>query len=101
VYTYLLVLFIGLLAVFWVVAVITALMRHSAGAGVLRLLDSELTITLAVVSAVTTYIYRGARRAYELHGPLLVVRAFLLALAIGYLTGVYHDILFYTTFWST
>jgi hypothetical protein len=34
-------------------------------------------------------------------GPLLVARAFLLALAIGYLTGVYHDILFYTTFWST
>jgi hypothetical protein len=100
-YTYLLVLFIALLAVLWIIALIVALSRHNPNAALLKHLDSELGITVVVVTAITTYVYRAARRAYGLHGPLLVVRAFLLAMAVGYLTGVYHDILFYTTFWST
>jgi hypothetical protein len=100
-YTYLLVLFIFMLAVFWVIALIIALSRHNPNAAFLKHLDSELGITLVAVTGITTYVTRAARRAYGLHGPLLVVRAFLLALAIGYFTGIYHDILFYTTFWST
>jgi Protein of unknown function (DUF3667). len=101
VYTFLLLLFIGLLAVFWILVLVATLAPHNGGAAFFRLLDSELTITVVGVAAISTYIYLAARRAYELRGALLAVRAFLLALAIGYLTGVYHDILFYTTFWST
>lgn len=101
VYTFLLLLFIGLLAVFWVAVAIATLAPRNSGAALFRVFDSELTITLVVVSCISRYIYLAASRAYGLRGPLLAVRAFLLALAIGYLTGVYHDILFYTTFWST
>jgi hypothetical protein len=100
-YTFLLLVFLAMLVVFWPVALAgLAVAQHGSNAFI-RLLDRELTISAVVITVLTSYIYLAARRAYGLKGPLLVVRAFLIALAVGYLTGVYHDILFYTTFWST
>jgi hypothetical protein len=101
-YAFLLVYFLGMAALLApIVFLIVLAMRSGISLFVPTILTSELAISLVVFGGLTAYIYFAARRTYGLRGPWLLIRAFLLALTIGYLTGVYHDILFYTTFWST
>ena len=99
-YTYLLVFFLMLILAAIPIFVGLSFLG-SAGAHIARLVESELAISLIVPTGITIYIYKAAKRSYGLSGPLLVVRALLVALSIGFLTGVYRDVLFYTVLWST
>jgi hypothetical protein len=99
-YTYLLVFFLMLILA--AIPIFIVLSRLGApGAHIARLIESELAISVIVPTGIMIYIYRAAKRCYGLSGPLLVVRALLVALAIGFLTGVYRNVLFYTVLWST
>lgn len=73
----------------------------SRGESIVRVLDSELGITTIVIAGLTVYMYLGFRRAYGSSMVRAALSGFVLALTIGLLTGVYHDSLFYVTFWTT
>lgn len=64
-------------------------------------LESENAIAALLIVALTIYMYAGFRRAYETSKPRSVISAFVLALATALLIVVYHEALFYLTFWTT
>ncbi len=65
------------------------------------LIDSELGITAIVIVGLTVYMFLGFQRAYGSSRLRAVLSGLVLAWTIGLLTGVYHDALFYVTFWTT
>ena len=99
-YTFLLVFFLMLIAAAIPIFIALSFLGQ-AGAHVARIIESELAISIVAPTGITIYIYKAAKRCYGVSGPLLVVRALLVALSIGFLTGVYRDVLFYTVLWST
>ena len=65
------------------------------------LIDSELGITAIVITGLTVYMFLGFQRAYGSSKLRAALSGLVLAWTIGLLTGVYHDALFYVTFWTT
>ena len=72
-----------------------------SAAPAVRLLESELGITVLTITALTIYMYHGLRRAHNASRPRAGLSAFALAWTIGFLTGAYRNALFYATFWTT
>ena len=72
-----------------------------AGEPAIRVLDSDTGITVLVITALTIYMYLGFRRAYGSSKTRAALSSFVLAWAVGFLTDVYHDGLFYITLWTT
>ncbi len=64
-------------------------------------LSNEAAISVLMLVGITSYAYFAARRAYGLSGPLLLLRALVIAFSVGYLTGIYRNVVFYATLWST
>ena len=67
----------------------------------MRIMDSELGITAFLISGLTVYMYLGFRRAYNAPRLRAAASALILPWIVAYLTGVYHNALFYVTFWTT
>jgi len=72
-----------------------------AAAPALRVLESDLGVVGALVTALTIYMYFGLRRAYEASRFRAALSAFILAWTVAILTGVYHEAVFFATFWMT
>ncbi len=66
-----------------------------------QILRSEAVIFVPLISALTIYIYNGLRRAYGASRWRAGLAGFVLACAVGPLTGVYLNLLFYPAFWTT
>lgn len=63
--------------------------------------DSDVGISILLLSTLTIYIYKGLRRAYDASRVRAAISAVVMAFTVGQLTGVYHNELFYATFWIT
>lgn len=101
VYTFLLVYLTAAVFVL-IIPLVTLLSNAGPGAApAMRLLDSEPGITIVTITGLTTYMYLGLRRAYDASRVRAALSAFLLGWVILLLTGVYHNALFYATFWTT
>ena len=72
-----------------------------ATAPIIRLLDREYTVDAILVIGLATYVYLGLRRAYQVSRTRAALSAVVLAATAGMLIGVYHNLLFYATFWTT
>ncbi len=68
---------------------------------ILRTLETELAIDSTLLVGLTIYMYLGFRRAYQASRTRAGVNAFVLACAVGFLIMLYHNVLFYVTFWTT
>ena len=66
-----------------------------------RILETELGITIFVITGLTIYLYLGFRRAYDASRFRAAASALILPWVVAYLTGVYHTAVFYVTFWTT
>jgi hypothetical protein len=77
------------------------LMFGSPGAHRADTLGGDGVISIILGSALLTYIYNGLRRAYGDSRLSAAIRAAAVTLVILLLTGFYHDILFYTTYFAT
>lgn len=66
-----------------------------------NVLSREGAVSVMMLVGITSYAYFAARRAYGLHGWLLLLRALVIALSVAYLTGIYRSVVFYATLWST
>jgi len=62
---------------------------------------SEMVIIIPMIAALTIYIYSGLRRAYEASRLRAALTAVVLACAVGPLTGLFLNLLFFVTFWTT
>jgi hypothetical protein len=62
---------------------------------------SETVIIVPMIAALTIYIYSGLRRAYDASRLRAALTAFVLACAVGPLTGLFLNLLFFVTFWTT
>jgi hypothetical protein len=97
-------LLLYLLAMIFVVfAPLTMLLRWIGPTAepALRLIRGELVLGIVVIAGVTLYTYGGLRRAYALSRLRAAVTAGAISVAVLYLTGVYYQILFWATLWST
>ncbi len=100
VYTFLLIYLAATVVLFFLlVTVLRALGPTAAPAQ--RVLESELGITVMVITGLTTYMYLGLRRAYAASRLRAALSAFILAWTVALLTGVYRNVLFFATFWTT
>jgi hypothetical protein len=66
-----------------------------------EIVESELGISLILGTALVTYIFLGLRKAYAEGRTGAVLRALAMTAVIMVLTGVYHDFLFYATYFTT
>jgi hypothetical protein len=90
-----------LVLIFVVFLPLTVLLRQTGAVSALRVISGELVLGLALIAGVTGYGYIGLRRAYGLSRVRAAATAAALSVAVLYLTGVYHHILFWATLWST
>jgi hypothetical protein len=101
VYAFLLV-YLGTVVVLFLFPLIAALPKVWPAAGsVLWWLQTENGIDLILLIGLATYMYLGFRRAYHSSRVRSGVNALILAGATGGTIGVYHNLLFYLTFWTT
>jgi hypothetical protein len=80
---------------------LSILLRKTGSLSLLKLMGGELTLGIVLVAGVIIYTYSGLRRAYQLTQLRAATTAVALSLAVLYLTGVYHHLLFWATLWST
>lgn len=99
-YTFVLLYITGIVVAFIIVAFFLSALG-ALGHQWIRMLGSEMQISVLMGLGITAYTYFGARRAYGARGLWMVARAAIIATTVGFLTGVYHDVLFYATLWST
>jgi hypothetical protein len=64
-------------------------------------LQSEPSIDLMLFVGLSVYIYLALRRAYDTSRTRSVISAIVLSVAVGLSMAVYHNLLFYTAFWTT
>jgi hypothetical protein len=101
VYTFLLI-YLAVLVVAVGLVLVTLPPIFGAGAAPLtRAVQSEAVVIAITIIGLTAYMYVGLRRAYDASRLRAALSAFILAWAVGYLTGVYRKALFYATFWTT
>ena len=81
--------------------VYSGIFRLLSAAGVSRVslqrMDGDAAISVLLLAVMGPYIYVALRRVYNDNRLGAVVRTAILFMAIGQLTDVYHDVLFYTT----
>jgi hypothetical protein len=99
-YTFVLLYITGLVICLLFIAVVLSTMG-AFGRHWMHTLGNEGQISLLMGVGITAYTYLAARRAYGFRGPVMIARAAIIAITVAFLTGVYHDVLFYATFWST
>jgi hypothetical protein len=68
---------------------------------VTRTLETELAIDAILLAGVAVYMYFAFRRAYRVSRTHAAASAVLLSVAVGFLIALYHNLLFYVTFWTT
>jgi hypothetical protein len=90
-----------LILIFAVFLPLGILLRKTGSLSALKVMGGELTLGIVLVAGVIVYGYSALRRAYELTRLRAAVTGVALAVAVLYLTGVYHHILFWATLWST
>jgi hypothetical protein len=66
-----------------------------------RTLESESVMDSVLLIGVAAYMYSGLRRAYHASRLRAAVSAAILGFAAGSLVGLYHNLLFYVTLWTT
>jgi hypothetical protein len=66
-----------------------------------RALDGETPVIVIVVAMMVTYLSLAVRRAYGGQMRTAAVRAAVLSFVQMALVLLYHDLLFFTTFYST
>ncbi len=93
-----LVLTVGMMVA--LMAVISPLFGAS-GLEYAKMIESEAGLSLILGSALFTYIFLGLRRAYQDSRAGAAIRAAGMTFVILILTGFYHDLLFYATFFTT
>ena len=54
-----------------------------------------------LITGLAVYMYFGLRRAYETSRVRAALSAFILAWTVAILIGVYHEAVFFATFWTT
>lgn len=64
-------------------------------------LQGELAIDLMVFIGLSVYIYLALRRAYETSQTRSAISAIVLSVAVGLSIALYHNLVFYTAFWTT
>jgi TM2 domain-containing membrane protein YozV len=64
-------------------------------------LQGEPAIDLMIFVGLTVYIYLALRRAYETTYTRSAISAIVLSVAVGFSIALYHNLLFYTAFWTT
>jgi uncharacterized protein DUF3667 len=64
-------------------------------------LQGELAIDLMIFIGLVTYIYLALRRAYETSQTRSAISAIILSMAVGFSIALYHNLVFYSTFWTT
>ncbi len=64
-------------------------------------LQGELAIDLMIFFSLIVYIDLALRRAYETSKTRSAISAVILSTAVGFSIALYHNLLFYTTFWAT
>jgi hypothetical protein len=67
----------------------------------LKVMEAEPAIIAITVVGLSIYMYNGLQRAYGTSRLRAGITAFILAWAVMFLTGVYHNALFFATFWTT
>jgi hypothetical protein len=100
VYAFLLIALLVFVAVMTGVVILAGLL---IGEGAARSTDGigDLGISIILGSGLWLYIYAGLRRAYGDTRAKSAFRAFVMTWTVLLLTGVYHDFLFYATFFTT
>jgi uncharacterized protein DUF3667 len=64
-------------------------------------LQGELVIDLMIFIGLSVYIYLALRRAYEMSQARSAISAIILSVAVGFSIALYHNLVFYTAFWTT
>lgn len=77
------------------------LLLGASGVRYAKMIESEAALSLILGSALFTYIFLGLRRAYQDSRVGAAIRAAGMTFVILMLTGIYHDVLFYATFFTT
>jgi hypothetical protein len=82
--------------VFWALGAV-----GPTAAPLLSALRAEVAIVTITVAGLTIYIYHGLQRAYGMSRFRAGIAAFALSWTVMLLTGLYHNVLFFATFWIT
>jgi hypothetical protein len=72
-----------------------------AAVPIMRTLEGAYTIAAILIIGLAVYMYAGFRRAYQTHRTRAAVNALILSGAVALLIMLYHNVLFYATFWTT
>ena len=100
VYTFVLIFLGAMVALFFpLVRLLRAV--GPAGESTLRVIGSDTGITGMLLVGLTIYIFLGLRRAYEASRLRATLSALIMAWAVAMLIGVYHEAVFFATFWTT
>jgi len=71
------------------------------GLPIMRMLEDENTVATILMAGIAAYMYAGFRRAYDANRTRAAINAVMLSGAVALLVMLYHNVLFYTTFWTT
>jgi hypothetical protein len=71
------------------------------GVSIMQTLQGDNTIAAILLTGLAAYMYAGFRRAYDTHRTRAAINAVILSGAVGLLVMLNHNVLFYTTFWTT
>ena len=95
-YAFLLV-FLGTMVPLLYLVVMPGLLALGASRDIMRWFDGERGISILLAIVMGSYLYLALRRVYGDRPVAAILRAAIVFVVIGQLTGVYHDVLFYTT----
>lgn len=100
VYTFVLIFLGATVALFFPLAMLLRALGP-ATTPALRFLESDLVVVGMLITGLAVYMYFGLRRAYETSRVRAALSAFILAWTVAILIGVYHEAVFFATFWTT
>jgi hypothetical protein len=72
-----------------------------AATHVVAALETELAIDLMLFIGLSIYIYLALWSAYETSQTRSAISAIILSVGVGFSLALYHNLLFYTAFWTT
>jgi hypothetical protein len=100
VYTFMLI-YLGMAAALFFL--LTLLLRVVAPTAepIVKAIANDRWLVATVITGLTVYMYLALRRAYETSRARAAVSAFILAWTVAVLIGVYHEAVFFATFWIT
>jgi hypothetical protein len=100
VYTFVLIFLAATVVLFFPLQMLFRAMGSGA-APVSQFLLSDSGLVGVLIVGLTIYMYFGLRRAYNASRLRAGFSAFILAWTVAILTGVYHEAVFFATFWLT